>query len=449
MNRGAGRVACLLLLAALMKPGAGLAAAPVLSWSRTVNGSADGTDQANGVTFGPSSAVFVAGFQTVTGEGQNWIVRAYDSAGNVQWTRTWDGPNSTDDGANAVAVDGTGAVVVAGFEWFNAGDDRWLVQKYSAAGGDVMSFNFNGLVGAANHATGVGIGPSDQITITGWDQYAGPSTGWMVRTYDSAGGILWSRTYRDPWGDTDRSYAVAVNAKSGVVVVAGDEERNDLGETYNFTVRSYDSAGNDNWSDMYDGGSGQGDGARAIALDSSANVIVVGATVLPAGDEDWLIRKYNSAGSLLWSKGYGGSAAGDDGANAVAVDSSDNIIVAGTETTSNGDTDWLVRAYSPAGALLWSLTYGGASGEDDSPRAVAAGAPGDIVVAGYETRSDLGEAENLVVRKYIFPTSGGCGPLAWTTMTSMPTARDGAGGTSDGITFYVVGGSNGSNLTKL
>ena len=103
------------------------------------------------------------------------------------------------------------------------------------------------------------------------------------------------------------------------------------------------------------GGSGA-DFGNAVAIDSSDNIIVCGYTGSDgAGLSDFLIAKYNSSGVLQWDRTLGGS--GSDLGNAVAIDSSDNIIVCGrTNSDGAGGIDVLIAKLPPDGSLTG--TYG-------------------------------------------------------------------------------------------
>ena len=164
------------------------------------------------------------------------------------------------------------------------------------------------------------------------------------------------------------------------------------------------------WSE--DRGGAGADVTRGVAVDSAGNTLVVGnftgatnfgsGTLSSAGSGDVILGKYNSAGTPVWAKRFGGT--GNDTAYAVAVDRSANcdnvggtncIVVAGNfaasadfgsgALTSAGGADIFVAKYSSAGAALWTRRYGGTS--DDSAYGVAVDASGNVVVTGYFTGS--------------------------------------------------------------
>src|SRR5437762_3541924 len=113
-------------------------------------------------------------------------------------------------------------------------------------------------------------------------------------------------------------------------------------------------------------GSGQGlDPARAVAADG--NVYVVGDLphALPgqtsAGGVDAYVRKYDAAGAELWTRQFG--TAVNDFPGGLAADAS-GVYVAGSThgtlpgQTSAGDEDAFVRKYDAAGTELWTRQFG-------------------------------------------------------------------------------------------
>jgi len=159
---------------------------------------------------------------------------------------------------------------------------------------------------------GVGIDAAGGFAVAGAEIVnASNYEDWLVRKYGADGAILWSDQYNSPGDDTDLALAVAVDA-SGDILACGYETRTDLGEDANALVRRYNSAGALLWSTSYNDPIDGYDTARGIDLDPSGNVIVVGDS-----DAGALLVKYNSSGDCLWSTVFHGSfGAGGEGVGA-------------------------------------------------------------------------------------------------------------------------------------
>jgi hypothetical protein len=80
-------------------------------------------------------------------------------------------------------------------------------------------------------------------------------------------------------------------------------------------------------------------------VDGSNNLVVTGTSGGSGGDSGYLTIKYSSEGVPLWTNLYHGSGVGNDGATAVALDRSGNVIVTGWSVGSGGDYDFATVKY--------------------------------------------------------------------------------------------------------
>lgn len=137
---------------------------------------------------------------------------------------------------------------------------------------------------------------------------------------------------------------------------------------------------------------------NAVAVDSADNIIAVGMIgFYGVANGDLCIIKYNTNGEVVWSRSLGTS--GQDRANGVAIDSSDNIIVCGRGNGTTSTDVMLLAKYDSSGTLLWSRTLSQASTErfyavavDSSDNIVAVGGTSSTlngIIAKYDTNGNL------------------------------------------------------------
>jgi len=74
-------------------------------------------------------SVFVAGYETVAGQGENMWIRKYAPSGAVAWTRTYDG-GFGNDRAVSLALSGS-KVFVAGTRTNAAGQRKFMLRVYA------------------------------------------------------------------------------------------------------------------------------------------------------------------------------------------------------------------------------------------------------------------------------------------------------------------------------
>jgi beta-propeller repeat-containing protein len=258
---------------------------------------------------------------------------------------------------------------------------------------------------AAEEALGVTIDPAGAAYVVGWTfgtlpgQVSAGTVDAFIRKYDPTGGELWTRQF----GSFERDFARAVAAdQAGNTYVVGETWGTMPGSAsaggYDAFVRKYDPAGSEIWTRQFGGGGGEG--AWGVALDPAGDAYVVGTTRAalpgqsPAGGFDAFVRRYDPAGNEVWTRQFGSE--GDEGGRGLALDAQGNVLVVGsTDRTLPGETsaggyDVYVRQYDGAGNELWTQQFGSAA--DDYGVAVAVDPSGQALVVGSADRALPGQS---------------------------------------------------------
>ena len=376
----------------------------------------DGSDQGRAVTIDSSDNILIAG-NTVRDlededKSNDVFLRKLDSDGKLLWTRQFG--SDFDDFAAGVAVDASDNVIIAGYtkgalEGDNAGGEDVFVRKYDADGAVVWTRQF----GTANRdlAVAVAVDAAGAILVGGSTNgvLGGSAAGlWdaFVRKYDASGNVIWTRQLGTSANDFMRGVAVD---NAGNILLSGQTrgvfEGSNAGGDDVF-LQKLDPDGELIWTRQF--GTPAADLARGVAVDSSANVLVIGNTTgdlgaANAGDSDVFIRKYDADGTVLWTRQFGTSA--DDNATGVAADSSGNILMVGytegaLEGTSAGNEDIFIRKYTADGSLSWTRQFGSSS--SDVAWAVASDSLGNAVITGSTEgtlqTSNAGDEDAFVVK---------------------------------------------------
>jgi hypothetical protein len=176
--------------------------------------------------------------------------------------------------------------------------------------------------------------------------------------------VEWVRQFGSTAGD--QGYDVALD-RFGNIYTSGFTNGNVGGVNAGFNaafVAKYDPTGNLQWTRQL--GTAARDSAWSIAVDTNANVYIAGETDgalggPSAGARDAFLAKYDTAGSLLWTRQLG--TAGSDQASSVVVDSLGNPYISGSTNgslggPSAGDQDFFLAKYDPAGNIQWARQTG-------------------------------------------------------------------------------------------
>ena len=334
----------------------------------------------------------------------------------------------------AIAVDGednavvtgyfTGSVDFGGGALTSAGGADVFVAKYAATGEHLWSNRFGSSVLTAfirESGNAVAVDGRGDIVVTGIFEgtadfggrplVSAGQTDIFVAKYSAAGQHRWSRGFGDR-GSLDSGEGVALDSSGNVLVTGNYAGAVDFGggrltgTGSTIFVAKYSPTGEHVWSQSF--GGSNSDSGKSVAVDAYDNIVLTGTfrntvnfgggPLTSAGENDIFVAKYAPAGLHLWSKRLG-SSYGSDSGNAVAVDTSGNVVVAGSfvgsvdfgggELVSGGGTDVCVVKYSAAGAHLWSRSFGARSAQEANAATVS---DSGVIVSGIMLKTvDFGD----------------------------------------------------------
>ena len=399
---------------------------PTLSWNTFLGGA--GYDVGYAIAVDGSGNVYVAGYSSATwgspqrafGDSDAAFVAKLDSAGRLVWN-TFLGGGAGQFYGSAIAVDGNGNVYVAGVSG-NWGSPQRAYGGYRDAfvaklDGNTGSLVWNTFLGG----TGSDYGWSIAVDGSGNAYVIGVSTGsWgspqraFVGNYsnvfaaklDSTGKLVWNTFL----GDTGALYegpAIAVDGSGNAYVTGlssgtwGSPQRAFSSGGDAFAAKLDSNTGKLVWNTFL--GSTGGDYGNAIAVDGSGNAYVTGRSgdtwgspqraFGGYGSRDAFVAKLDSLGRLVWNTFLGINWDNDEG-NAIAVDGSGNVYVAGDSgdawgspqrVFSGGNSDAFAAQLDSSGKLVWNTFLGGTGGDFGS--AIAVDGSGNVYVAGSSTDS--------------------------------------------------------------
>ncbi|MCX5672099.1 MAG: SBBP repeat-containing protein, partial [Planctomycetota bacterium] len=309
--------------------------------------------------------------------------------------------SSGPDYCYGLSADGQGSVYLGGYTngsmgGPNAGESDAFVCKYSVAGGLIWTRQFG--TSAADDVYGVSGDGAGSIYAAGltYGSLAAPQAGVydaFIARFDEAGNRLWTRQIGTVADDYCRT---VVADKSGHAYIAGYTHGALVGSSYgnaDVFVIKYDSAGNLLWKRQT--GTSQEDYGQNVCVDTQANVYLTGCTYGSLGGPsqgyaDAFVMKYDSAGSLLWTRQLGTSY--EDYCYGVSVNKLGNVFIAGTTYgplggPNAGGADVFVSKWNDSGDLLWTRQFG--TDKEDYSSGVFADDLGNVYISGW-TKGSLG-----------------------------------------------------------
>lgn len=195
------------------------------------------------------------------------------------------------------------------------------------------------------------------------------------------------------------------------------------------------------WTATHAGDAAVQEAGQGIAVDSADNVIVAGYVVDVAGNADIWVRKYDPDGNEVWTQVLDPSSGMDDRAYGVAIDSMDNIVVVGDAAAGPSVSDLWIAKLDPQGAELWSTTIDGPGSGADLAEDVAVDSNDNVVVTGWVR---VANSDNDI---WVGKLSS-AGATLWTDIVAGPDTLDDRGqgiGVAPGDDVVVTGYVSDSN----
>ncbi|HWA05080.1 MAG TPA: SBBP repeat-containing protein [Ignavibacteria bacterium] len=357
-----------------------------IQWLQKYNGPGDSTDSGNSITVDGSGNVYVTGSSFGSGTKSDFITVKYNSSGVQQWAQRYDGPTNGTDNAYNLKVDASGNVYVTGSSDNGPAQNDYYTIKYNSSGVQQWAQRYNGTGNSFDSPSSLAIDNSGNVYVAGYSSGVGTGYDYVTIKYNSAGTMQWEQRYNGPGNSTENVFSLKVDG-SGNVYITGFSGGSGSGN--DFATIKYNSAGVQQWLQRYNGSANGYDIARSLVLDDSGNVYVSGFTTETSTGEDYTTIKYNSAGQQQWLQTYNGPGNSDDEVYAMTLDGNGNIYITGSSTGSGSGSDFATIKYNASGTQIWAQRYNGPTGNTDEARSIAVDVSGFVYITG-NSRSATG-----------------------------------------------------------
>lgn len=258
-------------------------------------------------------------------------------------------------------------------------NNGWLGQ-YSELG----NLNWQRSIGASNAQTYADPNELMYDTALSPDEEYVYTTGYTTATYakavifkyDKSGNLQW----RKEWGDTSNkqeNWACETDSSGNLYIVGGHHY---IGTSnYHAYIVKLNSSGVIQWQKLL--------GTeialfRDIAIDSSNNIYVGGSGGSPG---DIYVAKYNTSGTLIWQKNISRGSNYYEACNAIAVDTSGDVYIAGFSNDGNSSSDHpYVLKLNSSGAFQWSRYFGNYNTDESRVESVTTDRFNNVYIVGMD-----------------------------------------------------------------
>lgn len=367
-----------------------------------------------------SENIYIAGSCSTT-SGTQTVISKYTRAGVLLWCKAF----PFDQGAKGMGIDSAGNIYICSHSNKRTHNASAEAGTYGVV---VAKFNTNGYLqwqrvwigsgsstmGSSERSTNMHVDDSGNVFVCGYDSgrltpYEATGNA-IYAKWDTNGTLLWQRSYGDTGynsttkkNDEEQAKDIITDSAGNVIVVGICKDVPPAGKYHdsNAFVVKCDSYGVPTWQRVISGtghsGSSAGtEQANAVAVDSADNIYVLGrsnSSGLTAGNYDMFLMRYNPSGLLLWQKKIGGTSS--ESAGSIAIDSSDNIYVTGSSSSTADSDQGFVAKLNGAGQIVWQNRLGADRSTGSAPGAAA----GTVSESGSDITV---HGSNIYVAGYIY-----------------------------------------------
>ncbi len=324
-------------------------------WHHSVDGAAYRQSSATSSVIDKSSDVVVAG--NVAGYPSHFEVIAYTPSGSRAWGHS-EQFSEVNDTFSTLDAQGNAVILIRPDTQY----DPALLVKYSRNGGArLLKVSLpTPSYPSGSSPDGVLVDASDNIFIYGnyFNSATFDYTGFVSKLSPS-GNTIWTRVY--PAGNYGQAEIAAGELDGqGNIVVVGQTPQADLSQR--ITVTKYDTQGNEVFGETLVGYKVTDSTSNAVVIDSSSNIYLAGAMEyvdLGTGGLDGALitTKLAPSGYQLWlsQENYTSAAPYQQGAEQIALDSAGNVVVGGEVSDGNGLRLNEMAKYNSGGARQWAI----------------------------------------------------------------------------------------------
>ncbi len=197
----------------------------VQQWAETYNGSANGGDTGYSICLDSSGNVFVTGGSAGSGTSSDYLTIKYNSAGVQQWASTYNSGGSSYDYANCIDVDNSGNAYVTGTFAYSEGgtSDNYGTIKYNSTGDEQWVRIYDGPEGILDNANSITVDENGNSYIIGSIDGGSASFNQNLALvkYNTDGVQQWVQIYNGVANSNDAGLDVVLDTDGNIYVAGG------------------------------------------------------------------------------------------------------------------------------------------------------------------------------------------------------------------------------------
>ncbi|MEX1192950.1 MAG: S8 family serine peptidase [Brumimicrobium sp.] len=371
-----------------------------LLWQETFNGAANLDDMSADIFVDEGYNVFITGtsIENVSND-HDLVVLKYNSDGIFQWSSYYDngGSPTPEDYGTSITGDNNGNIFVTGSSFGANSTSDYVTLRFNAVNGDQLwetRYDYADLNDVPAkielHGSQVYVSGGSQISTNRWELAT------LIYSTSNGDQLNERRSQGNATQGIDEVYDLTVD-NAGNVYITGAVVNQSTG--YDISIYKLDPQLNILW-EVHKDGYGDDDRGKGIKVDNQGNVYVAGFVSHPNEGKNYSVLKYNSAGTLQWSREFNGQANLDDEAVQLMIHNNQDIFVTGT-ARNNMNAEFQTLGYKPNGDLYTQAVYEATNGLDAIPTGITNDVTGNIIVVGKK-QAPNGNFKNVTTKYSLY-----------------------------------------------
>jgi hypothetical protein len=328
-------------------------------WTYYYDGGGNNEDYANDIFVDNAGNTYITGWSRSTAFVYDCFTAKLLPSGTQAWVSRYSAGGTNQSYGNALTVDGTGNVYVAGYIDPSSASNDWLVIKYNASGVQQWVDILNGPGNGDDEAWDIVIAPNGNPTVCGfaYSVNASGNINSFVKQYTPANATVWTDTWTNPgFTGADKAFGLGYNSSGHLFI--GGETKNSTGSNRDAFAIRYDAAGTRQWVHIYtDATTSVDEYLRHVIIDANGNVYFTGTDF-----QDGYVTCIRSDGTNGYRKRWRGPITnGSDVFHSIAVDDAGSLYATGRGVYSGpnyygngGLPNMIITKYGVNGDSLWT-----------------------------------------------------------------------------------------------
>ncbi len=380
-----------------------------ISWAKTYGGSL--ADAGEFIMQNADSSYLIGGgtYSFGAGDEDGWLIKT-DLNGNILWEKAFGGTGQ-EYFTSIVSTSNNGSLIAGSTNYYGAGLTDILLIKLDSSGNIIWQKAYGG----ANHDGVYKIikTSDDGYILGGLTASFGVGGGYygndgLIIKIDNDGNILWAKAYGINSGS--ESIRDIKETSDNNLIVTGYYNAGGSGPEWEQWVLKLDSNGNVLWEKAL-GFSSSADTGQSIEESPDGKYLALSSSNNPGtGNQDYWVTKFDTNGTVLWQKAYGGANADYPGG---MVKDNSGLILFGTTGSFSANADlWFIKI-DYDGSIIWQKRYDSSSLESVSQLpSMTITNDGGIIVNGQTQGFGAGGWDNWIIKT---KSDGSCPPFGTTT----------------------------------